>query len=56
VLRGLELLRSILGMDQGADSEDKSSLHEIAKQVDIRLPLVIAKLGVIDPGECDTKK
>ena len=56
VLKGLELLRSILGMNQGANSEDKSSLHEIAKQVDIRLPLVLAKLGVIDPGKCDTKK
>lgn len=34
----------------------QNSLHEIAKQVDIRLPLVIAKLGVIAPSECDTKK
>ena len=56
VLKGVEQLRALLGMDEGTDSEDKSSLHEIAKQVDIRLPLVLAKLALIDPGKCDTKK
>jgi len=56
VLKGVEQLRALLGMDEGTDSEDKSSLHDIAKQVDVRLPLVIAKLGVINPGECDAKK
>ena len=56
VLKGVEQLSALLGIDESSGSEVKNSLHEIAKQVDIRLPLVIAKLGVIAPSECDTKK
>jgi len=53
VLRGVEQLRILLGLDKDADLGDKSTLHEIAKQVDIRSPLVLAKLGVIGTGGRD---
>lgn len=54
VLKGVEQLRILLGLDKDVDPNDKSTLHEITKQVDIRSPLVLAKLGRIKAEESDS--
>jgi len=40
-------------MDKDVDISDKYNLDEIAGQVDIRSPLVMAKLGGVNPIESD---
>jgi len=56
VLKGVEQLSALLGMDAVTDSGDKSSLHEIANLFDVRSPLVMAKLGGTKPSECNSKE
>ena len=54
VLKGVEQLRILLGVDEDSGGADKSSLQEIANQVDIRSPLVMAKLGGDGSAQCDS--
>jgi hypothetical protein len=56
VLKGVEQLSALLGMDVVTDSGDKSSLHEIANLFDVRSPLVMAKLGGTKPSESNSKE
>jgi hypothetical protein len=51
VLKGVEQMRILLGIDNEVDNGGKSTLHEIAKQVEIRSPLVMAKLDRVTPVE-----
>lgn len=51
MLKGAEQMRILLGIDNEVDNGLKSTLLEIAKQVEIRSPLVMAKLGRVTPVE-----
>jgi len=53
VLKGVEQLRALLGIDDVSGSGEKSSLQEIANQVDVRSPLVMVKLSGVGSTKCD---
>lgn len=53
VLKGVEQLQALLGIDGESDCCKKSSMQEIANQVDIRSPLVMVKLSGIDSNKGD---
>ena len=47
VLKAVDQLHSMLGMDREVNTETKNTFAEIAAQVDARSPLVMAKLNKI---------
>lgn len=48
VIKGVEQLQALLGVDTTSDNDSKSNLHEIANQVELRSPLVLTKLTTSD--------
>jgi|GEM_PF-5485251 len=53
VLKGVEQLQALLGIDEVSGGGEKSSLQEIANQVDVRSPLVMIKLSGASSTICD---